>query len=359
MADADVQLAATFAFSTYIGELLTSPQPLIAEQELALFQGALDHDLPGWEVVWGPVLYRFPITKSGLYDNFVAVARRDDRYVVAIRGTNGHAPLDWVFEDFWLTPEEEWARFAGIDKPHRLNPKMTHGTYLGVSKLLFLPARGSVPGQGQTLIQFLNGALAAGGDAAVMVTGHSLGGALAPTVALYLKDTQGRPDGWDPAGGASLTCVAFAGPTPGNADFARYLDQRLGTDATRVLNPLDIVPMAWAGLDDIAGVYGDIQHPVHPSEVDEIAIDAIRELLRLAHHHFAQYHESGDGLVTLGRITDHDAPSFMGQAGWQHVDGYESQLGIPDLRKRQIEEVYDPWCAANPSVCPPGSTQPK
>ncbi len=343
-------LAAKFAFMTYIGEQLTSPQPLIAEQELELFRGALDNQqLSDWEVVWGPALYRLPVSISHLYDNFVVVARNGSHYMVAIRGTNGHAPLDWVFEDFWLFPEESWQRFAGIDDTGGLNPKMTHGTHLGVSKLLFNPARPGVPGEGKTLVEWFGDELGGGSDGvSVTITGHSLGGALSPTVALYLKDTQGRDGGWDPAGAAHVTCVALAGPTPGNRDFGEYLTRRFDGDAARVVNPLDIVPMAWAGLGDIAGAYEGIEHPVRPSEVQRIAIDGVRDLLRLRHAHFGQWEPE----VQLGHLSDHAAPSFMAQAGWQHVYGYENQLGFPGLRDQLEKEVYAPWCAAHHGACP-------
>lgn len=355
MTDENRKLAATFAFLTYIGETLTSPQPAIAEQEADLLrEGMKALDLaPDWDLVWGPLAYRFPSTLTGLYDNFMFVARRGDEYVVAVRGTNGKAALDWLFEDFWILPEFDWSNITNITPPPGLHPRVSAGTHLGLSHLLGAPIRGQVPGSGTHLVDFFREELRSKPSAEVIVTGHSLGGALSPALALFLADTQGRRNGWDPGRAASLSCVAFAGPTPGNRDFALYLDQRIGSVTERVVNPLDIVPMSWdvKTLKAMPDVYSAIEYPGRPSTLERLAIDAVVALLELDHLHFAQYHPSGPGLVTLGELKDHDAASFLGQAGWQHVVGYENQLGIPGLRDR-MNQVFDSWCRRHPGVCP-------
>ncbi|MGH9905070.1 MAG: lipase family protein [Pyrinomonadaceae bacterium] len=53
----------------------------------------------------------------------------------------------------------------------------------------------------------------------ISVTGHSLGGALSPAVALWLSDTKAQ---WDPSGRSSLACLPSAGPTSGDQAFATY-----------------------------------------------------------------------------------------------------------------------------------------
>jgi hypothetical protein len=55
----------------------------------------------------------------------------------------------------------------------------------------------------------------------IYVTGHSKGGALSSTLALWLADTQGRDhvrdeDLWDPEKKAQIYAYSFAGPTAGN-----------------------------------------------------------------------------------------------------------------------------------------------
>jgi Lipase (class 3) len=75
-----------------------------------------------------------------------------------------------------------------------------------------------------------------------MVTGHSLGGALAPLYSLYLEDTK---PGWNASELASIRCLATAGQTPGDEDFSKYYGERLASSTCRVWNSMDIVPHAF------------------------------------------------------------------------------------------------------------------
>jgi len=89
----------------------------------------------------------------------------------------------------------------------------------------------------------------------VVVTGHSKGGALAPTLALWLHQARGD---WDASGGSRVGCCAFAGPTPGDGAFARLLERELGVRFVRVHNTNDVVTHAWddAGLAGIPTLFG-------------------------------------------------------------------------------------------------------
>lgn len=73
------------------------------------------------------------------------------------------------------------------------------------------------------------------------VTGHSLGGALATTVGLYVKAAALRTD---------LTCAvwSFAGPTAGVVSFQKWFDGVFGDLAYRTYNAYDLVPLAWQDL---------------------------------------------------------------------------------------------------------------
>lgn len=68
----------------------------------------------------------------------------------------------------------------------------------------------------------------------LVVTGHSLGGALATIAALDLADAYP----W-----ASVGCVTFGAPRVGNATFAAHFDARLGARHWRVFHERDPVPM--------------------------------------------------------------------------------------------------------------------
>jgi hypothetical protein len=322
-----------------------------------------------WDLVWGPVAYRAPLS---LVDDALmyVVRRRDDprRHVIAIRGTNPISLFDWVFGDFWVTVQMPWPyggapsgvkvslstalglgllqsmhsppplrgpagqiwealdggiggalRRAGgalVDQIGDLVDPMLHGLQQNLapiadrltaarraraadlesnpvgtvlagwndslqrdalrrvtgavnalverySTLAFaiLGVTTAHPGPGVTLLEFLREANdRTHGDLDVLVTGHSKGGGLASTVALWLADTQGtmivaEGDQWDPSGGATIRCHSFAGPTAGNAAFAARSNAKIGSACARIMNTNDIVPHAWA-IDDVAAIPG-------------------------------------------------------------------------------------------------------
>jgi Lipase (class 3) len=95
----------------------------------------------------------------------------------------------------------------------------------------------------------------------VTVTGHSKGGALAPTVALWLRDALDSTDAgecWDTSRQAQVLCHAFAAPTPGNAEFANRIDAVLGAGHHHLRNTNDIVTHAFQidELTQIPELYG-------------------------------------------------------------------------------------------------------
>jgi hypothetical protein len=86
------------------------------------------------------------------------------------------------------------------------------------------------------------------------VSGHSMGRAFSPTLALWLLDTQKQ---WDHHDRAMISVYTYAGPTPGNDAFASYFDARFGDRVHRIANPLDVVTHAWnvADLADVKALY--------------------------------------------------------------------------------------------------------
>lgn len=67
----------------------------------------------------------------------------------------------------------------------------------------------------------------------VILTGHSLGGALATIMAVYIQKRNPR---------ATVSCRAFGMPRLGNPAWADYVDATLGTDAQHLNNFIDVVP---------------------------------------------------------------------------------------------------------------------
>src|SRR2546425_1359822 len=102
-------------------------------------------------------------------------------------------------------------------------------------------------GGAMTLVDFLKDRTKNEADPLdIVVTGHSKGGALAPTLALWLRETRAQGDSKDRA---RISFHAFAGPTPGDGAFARRVAKELNGPCRRVVNSNDVVPHAWALVD--------------------------------------------------------------------------------------------------------------
>jgi hypothetical protein len=321
--------------------------------------------LGGWQRVWGPETFRIPT--SFVDDAMVYVVREKrpaslpPRYAVAIRGTNPVSLFDWVFGDLWVNQlfpwpgeksdgaqlsgstflgleiirrlggDEEWAlpatlgstarelasglqRIAferALSPPERLAEKLealeAARRHLADRARELLPLRPDPDGATEgTLGSFL---ASVPRGSTVAVTGHSKGGALALATALWLHEN------WAPTRGGEIECFSFAGPTAGNAAFARRYEAALGKHTHRIVNPLDLVPHAWArdDLERIAGVYGQLGPPI------EVLAKSVAE------HGYT--HVNGTTLTLPEAPVDGDLHQ---QIVHQHLDAYLRAAGLPD-----------------------------
>jgi hypothetical protein len=201
-----------------------------------------------WSVVWGPALYFSD--PSGSPDNIMYVAQQAEtnNYVIGIAGTNFASPFDFLYEDLGVIGTMPWV--LGGAPP---NAAISNGTYLGLSNLLNTPASAGTPQAGVKIMDFL-ASESRKGALKLTVAGHSLGGALAPTLALFIQNLQGV---WDASKNSTITAMPVAGPTPGNDVFASYLNATVKVDG--FYNSLDVVPHVWAAADlaQVATIYGD------------------------------------------------------------------------------------------------------
>lgn len=313
------QEMAALAFIAYIGESLKGSDeeverilaPCLVEE---LARQPLTQNT--WSLAWGPAVYKFAVAE--LDDNMLYVVRERNNpahLAISTRGTNAKAILDWLLEDFQVVDQVGWP----VGQPPR-GAKISRGTSDGLNVLLTITAEAG-PAPHQTLSDFLaaEAKRLAPTPLELDLTGHSLGGALSPTLALYLKDTEAS---WDPTGKATIAVTPLAGPTAGNAGFAQYSDGRIGAATDRLHNPFDEVPLAWTV--ETMKTMADLYEPLAKADAPiRAAIDLACDLVK--DKGYAQIKPQAPPLP--GQLFKGE-PTFIGQVGWQHTCGYRCALGL-------------------------------
>lgn len=327
------QINLTLSYIAYAGGNIKDQNCKVAKETLSLVRHWLDTQEPvkgNWQVVWGPGLARFPFCK--LYDNMMYVVRnlRDrSKYNIVIRGTNLKSITDLLVEDVWIIPQISW----NYGNPGDLVPKISPGTDIGFKYLIHMTACDSLPGAGKTLPRFLCDEAQKAGSSGLdlTVTGHSLGGTLASTLALYLKDYQ-----WDAGVQVNLRCCAFAGATAGNKDFAAYSDKRLADSLLRIHNSRDVIPHLWneQNLKELPNLYVSPDCSINIPKAMALAFKAFEILTTSAGYTQLSPAQQLDGTVIC------TMDSYIKQMFYQHIYAYPGLLGMGDMLVELVKKVF-------------------
>jgi hypothetical protein len=138
------QIMLSFAYLAYCGEEIVTANP--QTQILNLIKAAMPQippiasPNPTWQVVWGPGVYTTP---GALYqDNLMYVAQNQSdksQFVIAVRGTNFVADLDWLMENFDVRQMMTWPPGSSLSTP--AGAMMSESTSIGMQILLAMKWR--------------------------------------------------------------------------------------------------------------------------------------------------------------------------------------------------------------------------
>lgn len=315
------QIMLALSYMTYHGFTLTGSDRFNADKILQQFNAALDNWTPlkgQWKMVWGPAVFALPGTKFD--DALMCVVQNNkdpDEYVIAIRGTNPVSIPNWIIWDFQAKQLKAWP----YGNPQTdATPMLSESTAFGLIILQGLRPEEGIPGYKQSLLDFFQQEVSRNPGLSICVTGHSLGGALAPTLALWLKDIQNKCL----SSQVKISSIAFAGPSPGNRAFADYFNSRLGNDFMRIANSLDVVTYAWE-TETLRKSFSAYFPPLLPSLPLAFLLKQLVDKSK-----GKDYKQIGENPLILPGELKLLALPYLVQAIYQHIQGYVNLLDMQD-----------------------------
>ncbi|KAM7467072.1 hypothetical protein LguiB_014634 [Lonicera macranthoides] len=145
---------------------------------------------------------------------FVGVAKDLDAIVIAFRGTKERSIMNWIEDLYW--------KQLDLNYPGVSDAMVHHGFYYAYHNTTMRPE----------VLSSIERAKKLYGDLKIMVTGHSMGGAMASFCGLDLTVN---------CKAKNVQVMTFGQPRIGNAAFASYYSQ-LVPNTIRVTNEHDVVP---------------------------------------------------------------------------------------------------------------------
>jgi hypothetical protein len=325
-----------------------------------------------WSLVWGPAVFEAQDSSTGYADNVMYVAASPDQstYVVAIAGTNGSSDYDKNDEDNSVNTTKLWVdafpNLPSYGVPSGINPwpTLSTGTALGVNNLLGMTDTLTTQ---KTLVEFLR-SVSATGSKTLIFAGHSLGGALAPTLALALFNPSGGPlrtQDW-----GHVYVLPVAGATPGNQGLSQFFQQVFPPVSLNlpqpqyawnqdIWNSLDAVPHAWvvSMLKQIPTLYpakwtgGKV-----PQDITNMVNAAVlaSELGGALPGPYTQLPNVEVKGTFHGPNPVSDEADFWAEVAYQHLDAYQILFGIQRLAsgdtRPALQKAIKRWMSSFPRM---------
>lgn len=272
-------------------------------------------------LAWGPVYT--VIGKSPYYTNGCLILKMGvNKYAISIAGTN-LGLSGWIYEDLKTRPMIKWPIINSSENMPKAY--VFNGFHRGLQEIL----KGK--DNSVTLTQILT-ELCYSKRCTVSIQGHSLGGALAPLLALYLKERYNFLD---------IKCTIFAGPTVGNTEFVKYYTRILDKNTVRYDNELDAIPRGFNLLNTVPDMYDEY---MKLTTIDKLKVKSVVSVLQLDVLGLDPQPIKPDNfpaftaLFNYSLVTSNTFDSFLSQIVFQHVQAYCNyfQLDIIILKNSQF-----------------------
>ncbi len=310
--DRNVQVALTLVSAGYMAEGMSPAQKLQVMSKALNVQG-----LPTagrWKIVWGPA-------EGREFDQwFIAEGPDADgapTLALVIRGTQMH----------------QW---ASIRHDLEIGMAPMPFQYPGAASTVSI-AKGFVDSfenlvaatsDSRTALGYLQSRLGPGpGPEQVHVIGHSLGGALAPLVGLWVSANF-------PRRGNSIKVFPFGGQSTGNWAFAKLYQSVFPNQPSRWITDRDLTPLMYAQLDAVERYWSN--GPTCPEEVRDL-IDGTRQWWEKFSAIPDPHVFHAQGYLYMGD----DLASWNAQSRAQHEHRY--YLYLSGVYQAPIREAFGRW----------------
>ncbi len=232
---AQKRAAVDLAAITYTDEVNTATRARDIQAALAKIPAGANGP---WTLAWGPG------EVAGILA-YVARAADKKTYGLAFRGTLGEISAhDFVYN--WALNGDTFKQVPWL-YPQGADVKVSTGMNRALAYAIML----TDPTTNRHLLDYVRGLIRASGTLRLLVTGHSLGGALAQLASQWLYNRLVEVDKNEEV---YITPITFAAPTTGNQQFATLFETTFPTNYALV-NTLDVIPRAWADLDGLQHLY--------------------------------------------------------------------------------------------------------
>jgi Lipase (class 3). len=325
------------SFIALAGCWRTEPEKVVED-----VAGLTEEMFPRQEIVWGPAVHQprpeLIDADSKRTDALVFISRDRDSgdYFVVFRGTNTVSATEWLLQDFMVRDQVPWSEIQGSSAPK--DALVSDGTAKAVRLRLELrPEGGALAGEslGDALVGLIESSK---GPCVMHFTGHSLGGLLAPVMALWLEDRLEELGRADLRGKLRLDVYGYAAPTAGNEAFASYLHSRLASN-TRYANPLDIVPLAWAkdSFESMPTLYAPL---IEMGPYVHSFYDLCKAIAR-----DKGYAHPGPCVAVPAKVVPTRGDLYLLEVAYQHLVPYLDILD-PERKAKILGEVIEPLAAS-------------